>query len=128
MFHGDQDTTVHPNNGQQVVSSVLRRHAGAQANAGASLPAGASLVDHRDEPATHTGVAHDGLSPGGRRYTRSVYGESNDTARVEYWVVHGAGHAWSGGHASGSYTDPNGPNASQEMLRFFLENKLLWRW
>jgi poly(hydroxyalkanoate) depolymerase family esterase len=60
----------------------------------------------------------------GRKYTRTV---SSGKPRLEHWLVHGAGHAWSGGSANGSYTDPRGPDATRAMLRFFLPSSQVWQ-
>lgn len=56
----------------------------------------------------------------GRKYTRTIQAGSPGQPALEHWLVHGAGHAWSGGSAEGSYTDPRGPDATRAMLRFFL--------
>jgi poly(hydroxyalkanoate) depolymerase family esterase len=52
-------------------------------------------------------------------YTRTLYRDEDGIARIEEWLLHGMGHAWSGGDPSGTYTAPNGPNATREILRFF---------
>ena len=105
VFHGDQDRTVHPRNGEQVIAAAL---ATAAAGAGASQtsPAGSLRVEQ-------------GVSIHGRRYTRSTHHDDRGNPLAEHWLVHGAGHAWSGGDAKGSYTDAKGPDATREMLRFF---------
>ena len=92
MFHGDRVATVHPVNGERV----------AAASAGA---APAEIERAR--------------SANGRSYTRRVHRDAAGRIVAEHWTVHGAGHAWSGGSARGSYTDANGPDATAEMLRFF---------
>ncbi|MEO5660620.1 MAG: PHB depolymerase family esterase [Polaromonas sp.] len=97
VFHGDHDTTVNPVNGEQVVA----------ASAGVAKP---ELKRAR--------------SGNGRDYTQRIYKEPGGRVVAEHWAVHGAGHAWSGGSASGSYTDARGPDASEEMLRFFFANTL----
>jgi poly(hydroxyalkanoate) depolymerase family esterase len=94
VFHGNADRTVSPVNGDQVV---------AQAGPERAL----TKVVTRGET-------------GGMAYTRTVQLDDAGTEVLEQWVLHGAGHAWSGGSASGSYTDARGPNASREMIRFFL--------
>ena len=96
VFHGDRDTTVNPVNGDQVI---------AQAKAAADLR---NMVSR-------------GEAPGGIGYTRTIQADDSGRPLLEQWVLHGAGHAWSGGSASGSYTEPRGPDASREMVRFFLE-------
>jgi poly(hydroxyalkanoate) depolymerase family esterase len=101
MFHGDRDHTVQHANGKNIVLQAQEAHAW-QAAGGMRVT-------------TQTGVAS-----GGRRFSREVHADSNGQARIESWTLHGGGHAWSGGHASGSYTDGAGPDASAEMVRFFL--------
>jgi poly(hydroxyalkanoate) depolymerase family esterase len=95
VFHGDRDTTVNPVNGDQVI---------AQSKAGSDL---------------HTTTSR-GVAPGGMAYTCIVETDESGRPVIEQWVLHGAGHAWSGGSPAGSYTEPRGPDASREMLRFFL--------
>ena len=104
VFHGDQDQTVHPRNGEQVIDAALKGNA--QPHAAAN-----------DRPLVEVGS-----SSRGQRYTRTLYGAQAGPAIAEHWLLHGAGHAWSGGQAAGSYTDARGPDASGEMLRFFLSH------
>ena len=114
VFHGDQDQTVHPRNGEQVLAAWVTGAEGAGQAAGGSSEAAPNPPVRR--------VIERGVSPHGRRYTRSTYHGAADATVAEHWLIHGAGHAWAGGHAAGSYTDPSGPDASLEMLRFFLEH------
>ncbi|HJS88149.1 MAG TPA: PHB depolymerase family esterase [Acetobacteraceae bacterium] len=99
VFHGDRDSTVNPRNGDEVVTQSARA---------------ATLRRHMQE----------GQIPGGHAYSRTLHVGADGRTVVEQWVVHGAGHAWFGGSPAGSYTDPCGPDATQEMLRFFLEHPL----
>jgi poly(hydroxyalkanoate) depolymerase family esterase len=101
VFHGDQDSTVHPRNGDAVVAQST-----------------ASAIGVR--PTVQRGQA-----PDGHAYSRTVYADASGRGMCEQWTIHGAGHAWAGGSPSGSHTDPRGPDATREMLRFFLEHQLL---
>ncbi len=101
VFHGDQDKTVHPRNGEQLMQARLAGHAVADV----PLPALSQEL---------------GRSSRGRRFTRSLYRDGVGRLVGEHWLLHGAGHAWSGGHPKASYTDARGPDASRLMLHFFL--------
>ena len=99
VFHGDRDDVVHPSNARGFVSAMAAR---------------------QNRPLRVT--AETGRSSGGRDFTRTTY-HSGSGELLEHWSVHGSGHAWSGGSSAGSHTDPAGPAASREMLRFFLAQK-----
>jgi poly(hydroxyalkanoate) depolymerase family esterase len=98
VFHGLADSTVHPDNGAAVTSQAL--HA---------------------MPGLHV-TMRQGLAEGGHRYRTTAHHHTDGRSLVEHWQIEGAGHAWAGGHSAGSYTDPKGPDASRQMVRFFLQH------
>ena len=108
VFHGDRDKTVHPRNADRLLEHYCRaKLTGSQEEASGSTP---------------RGTVRQGQVAGGHAYTRATYRDAGGRAIAERWTVHGLGHAWSGGSSSGSYTDPKGPDASAEMVRFFNEH------
>jgi poly(hydroxyalkanoate) depolymerase family esterase len=102
VFHGDRDTTVHPANGDRILEQSAK----------ATSPATKVIA---------------GRVPDGHAYTRTIFIDRSGRVNSEHWNIHGAGHAWSGGSPAGSYTDPRGPDATKEMLRFFLSHSLSQR-
>ncbi len=97
IFHGAEDKMVHPSNGGMIFS-----------DARSGLAGQARLVEKQGEQA-------------GRRYQRILLVAPDGHARVEHWEIEGLDHAWSGGDPKGSHADRHGPDASREMVRFFLE-------
>lgn len=99
VFHGLADATVHPGNGAAVLKQALATRADLRKINGA------------------------GQSKGGRVYRHTRHADDSGLGIAEHWEIEGAGHAWSGGNAGGSHTDPKGPDASREMVRFFLAHR-----
>ncbi|ARN80066.1 extracellular catalytic domain type 1 short-chain-length polyhydroxyalkanoate depolymerase [Methylocystis bryophila] len=97
IFHGAEDTKVHPSNGGMIFS------------------------DARSGLAGRTQLIEEDAEQGGRKFRRTVMVDAKGHACVEHWEIEGLGHAWSGGDPKGSYADRHGPDASREMLRFFLK-------
>lgn len=93
VFHGDADSTVHPSNATAIVEAAVKD----------AMP---TMTSRR--------------SVRGRGYARNEYAGVEGVTELELWMVEGAGHAWSGGRAAGSYTETKGPDASAQMVRFFL--------
>lgn len=102
VFHGDSDPTVDHVNAECLIEARLR-------SAG--------------EPSSHyRKVTREGQVAQGHRYTCDAFASADGTSVIEQWTIHQSGHAWSGGSSRGSYTDPLGPDASAELVRFFLQH------
>jgi poly(hydroxyalkanoate) depolymerase family esterase len=97
VFHGDCDHTVNAANSAAIVAQALKAHTGY----------------------TRLSASVNESEASGRTFSRTVYTDAANQPIVEQWVLHGAGHAWSGGNPQGSFTDMRGPDASAEMIRFF---------
>jgi poly(hydroxyalkanoate) depolymerase family esterase len=98
VFQGKADKSVNLVNGEQIVSQLSALYA----------------------PAPLRKLAETTGEAGGYHYTRRIYG--NGKPYVEEWVIDELAHAWSGGSKAGTYTDPSGPDATKEMVRFFMEH------
>jgi poly(3-hydroxybutyrate) depolymerase len=98
VFHGDQDRTVNPQNAELILDRFV--------------PGREDLQKRLEQ----------GQVAGGYAYTLTRYIDPAGAVLLESWVVHGEAHAWSGGRRDGSYTDPKGPDATREMLRFFVDH------
>jgi poly(hydroxyalkanoate) depolymerase family esterase len=105
VFHGDRDSIVHPSNSDQIIAQWLEIRAKQGHNGSAPQV-----------------TVQQGQVPAGHAYTRSIYHDGSGPTLMEQWLVHGAGHAWSGGNPNVLFTDARGPDATQEMLRFFYEH------
>lgn len=101
VFQGDRDETVHPRNAEQVIGQMLTE------------------TGSRLRQTIKRGRVKDGHG-----YSVTRYSEDGGRTLLEFWAIHNSGHAWSGGDMAGSYTDPHGPDASREMMRFFLTHRL----
>jgi poly(hydroxyalkanoate) depolymerase family esterase len=106
VFHGDSDCTVHPSNSECIVQQFLASHA--------------ARVRHEQ---IDLSVSREAGKAGGRAFIRHVHKGKAGRVVAEHWTIKGSGHAWSGGTRRGSYADESGPNASREMLRFFLQRR-----
>ena len=110
VFHGRADSTVHPDNGQYISDAALS----------AFESTGLSLLESRSQVSTPT-ESGEQKTPSNAERVR--YSTTGGPSYVEHWQIDKGPHAWSGGNAAGSYTDPSGPSASAAMLAFFLQHR-----
>jgi poly(hydroxyalkanoate) depolymerase family esterase len=112
LFHGDRDRVANRINADQVVMQWALAQGVALSRTGTAHAGGLPTRVIRDRV------------PGGRAYTRTTYHDPAGRDIMEKWIIHEAGHAWAGGDGQVMFMDPLGPNASFEMVRFFLEHPM----
>jgi poly(hydroxyalkanoate) depolymerase family esterase len=111
-FQGDKDTTVPPVNGDQLISQWQKTADLADDKAAnGSVPVAAAKTDQ-------------GQAAGGRAYTVRSYDDAHGGELLQYWLVSGMAHAWSGGCSCESYSDPQGPDESAAMYDFFAKHPM----
>ena len=112
IFQGDADDIVAPANAPLIVQEwqVTDNYVGGGAPSGAIPTSSTSTVN--------------GTSPGGQSYTVTTYGDGNGSELIEYWLIHGMNHAWSGGSSTEQYADASGPNETAAMYAFFSSHPL----
>jgi poly(hydroxyalkanoate) depolymerase family esterase len=108
VFHGTADRLVSPANAEQVIAQWTQTNRCLAAEKGES---GFTLTEKVSA----------GQIPGGHAYQKHVYLEADGRPLLEKWLVEGLGHAWSGSPQRSRYGDPQGPNTSREIWRFFCE-------
>jgi poly(hydroxyalkanoate) depolymerase family esterase len=106
VVHGTADATVAPVNGEHAVRQWMATNRRAS---------GGTYDPDFDRP--DATVRDD--SAGGMPSTRRTWLATDGRVVQEQIAVEGLGHAWSGGAAGGSYTDPRGPSASDAIHDFF---------
>jgi poly(hydroxyalkanoate) depolymerase family esterase len=99
IFHGSDDRVVHARNGRFIAIRALEPFAQVR------------------------GTKLRRQVKGGRTYVKSTHRIGQGRPLVEHWLIEGSGHAWSGGSPAGRFVDPSGPDASREMVRFFLRHR-----
>jgi poly(hydroxyalkanoate) depolymerase family esterase len=107
VFHGDNDATISPVNAEKIIAARL------------AVPTATGIPEKFQERTIVTPANADR-----RSHTRRQFSDELGGVVAEVWIVHGATHTWSGGNPAGSYTDSDGPDASAEMIRFFLDHSL----
>ena len=108
VIHGTADRTVAPVNADHVLRQGMT----------ANRLAAPELCDF---DIRHPSTSSRGGIDGGHTYTRSRWADRRGALIHELLEVDGLGHAWSGGAAGGSHSDPRGPNASEAIWRFFAD-------
>ncbi len=109
VFQGTRDHTVRPVAAERITTQWLEVSAAAH---GPDDPR--RVVRSRTAP----------TSTGARTSTVTRWYSARGRNVLESWLVTGLGHAWSGGSAKGSFSDPVGPRAATQMWRFLSQQRL----